>query len=81
MPHTVMIHVLNEDAVVGEVDHLPEANDQVIIVSNVRRRDGRDVSYVLPETNTVVYPWTRIHCVEILPSEAEEEVVSFIREQ
>jgi hypothetical protein len=75
-----MIHVLNEDAVVGEVDALPEPNDQVIIVSNVRRRDGRDVSYILPETNTVVYPWTRVHCVEILPSEAEEEIVSFIRE-
>jgi hypothetical protein len=46
----------------------------------VRRRDGSDVSYILPETNTVVYPWTRVHCVEILPSEAEEEIVSFIRE-
>lgn len=80
MPHTVMIHVLNEDAVVGEVDELPKPEDQVIIVSNVRRRDGRDVSYVLPETNTVVYPWARVHCVEILPSEAEEEIVSFIRE-
>ena len=80
MPYTVMIHVLNEDAVVGEVDQLPELNDQVVIVSNVRRRDGRDVSYILPETNTVVYPWSRIHCVEILPSEAEEEIVSFIRE-
>jgi len=49
-------------------------------VSNVRYRDGRDVSYVLPETSKVVYPWTRIHCVEVLPSEKEEEVVSFIRE-
>jgi hypothetical protein len=80
MPYTVMIHVLNEDAVVGEIDALPEPNDQVIVVSNLRRRDGRDVSYILPETNTVVFPWTRIHCVEILPSEAEEEIVSFIRE-
>ena len=80
MPYTVMIHVLNEDAVVGEVERIPEPTDQVVIVSNVRRRDGRDVSYVLPETNVVVYPWSRIHCVEILPSEAEEEIVSFIRE-
>jgi hypothetical protein len=80
MPYTVMVHVLNEDAVVGEVENLPELTDQVIIVSNVRRRDGRDVSYVLPETTTVVYPWSRVHCVEILPSEEEEEVVSFIRE-
>ncbi len=80
MPHTVMIHLLNEDAVVGEVEHIPEPDDQVLIVSNVRRRDGRDVSYVLPESSMVIFPWTRIHCVEILPSEREEKIVSFIRE-
>ncbi len=81
MPRTVLIHILNEESVVGEIDQLPQPNDQVLVVNNVRYRDGRDVSYVLPETNTVVYPWVRIHCLEILPSEeAEEDVVSFIRE-
>ena len=80
MPHTVMIHLLNEDAVVGEVERVPEPDDQVLIVSNVRRRDGRDVSYILPESSMVIFPWTRIHCVEILPSEREEKIVSFIRE-
>jgi len=80
MSPTVLIHVLNEEAVVGEVERIPDPTDQVLIVSNVRLRDGRDVPYVLPETKTVVYSWTRIHCVEILPSEADEEVVSFIRE-
>ena len=80
MPHTVLIHILNEEAVVGEIEEFPEASDQVLIVSNVRYRDGRQVSYVLPETDTVIYPWVRIHCVEIMPSEEKEEVVSFIRE-
>ena len=80
MPHTVLIHVLNEEAVVGEIENIPEPTDQVLIVSNVRYRDGRDVSYILPETDTVVYPWTRIHCVEVLPSEEKEDIVSFIRE-
>ncbi len=80
MPHTVLVHILNEDAVVGEVENVPEPTDQVLIVSNLRLRDGRSVPYLLPETDTVVYPWTRIHCVEILPSEEEEEIVSFIRE-
>ena len=77
---TVLIHVLNEESVVGEIECIPEPSDQVLIVSNVRLRDGREVSYLLPETDTVVYPWTRIHCVEILPSEEEEEIISFIRE-
>ena len=80
MPHTVLIHVLNEEAVVGEIERIPEPTDQVLIVTNIRYRDGRNVSYVLPETDTVVYPWTRIHCVEIMPGEEKEEVVSFIRE-
>ncbi|HUV90420.1 MAG TPA: hypothetical protein VMY80_12265 [Anaerolineae bacterium] len=80
MPYTVLIHLLNEDAVVGEIDHIPESTDQVLIASNVRLRDGRNVSYLLPETDTVIYPWTRIHCVEILPGEEEEEIVSFVRE-
>lgn len=80
MSPTVLVHILNEEAVVGEVERIPEPTDQLLIVSNVRLRDGRDVSYVLPETKTVVYSWMRIHCLEILPSEADEEVVSFIRE-
>jgi hypothetical protein len=80
MPHTVLIHVLNEEAVVGEIENIPEPTDQVLVVSNLRYRDGRDVSYILPETNTVVYPWARIHCVEVLPGEEEEEIISFIRE-
>ena len=80
MPHTVLIHVLNEEAVVGEIENIPEPTDQVLVVNNLRYRDGRDVSYILPETHTVVYPWIRIHCVEILPGEEEEEIISFIRE-
>ena len=80
MAYTVLIHISNEEAIVGEIERLPEPTDQVLIVHNVRYRDGRDVSYVLPETDTVIYSWQRIHCVEILPSETEEEVISFIRE-
>ena len=77
---TVLIHIVGEESIVGEIESIPEPTDQVLIVSNLRMRDGRDVSYLLPETDTVVYPWTRIHCVEILPSEEEEEIISFIRE-
>jgi hypothetical protein len=77
---TVLIHIVGEESIVGEIESIPEPTDQVLIVNNLRLRDGRDVSYLLPETDTVVYPWTRIHCVEILPSEGEEEIISFIRE-
>jgi len=80
MPYAVLIHILNEEAVVGEIDELPNPSDQLVIVNNVRHRDGRQLSYVLPETDTVIYPWIRIHCLEIMPGEEKEEIVSFIRE-
>ena len=80
MTHTVLIHILNEESVVGEMERIPEPTDQVLVVRNVRYLDGREVTYILPETDTVIYPWQRIHCVEILPSEDEEDVVSFIRD-
>jgi hypothetical protein len=81
MPYTVLIHVLNEESVVGEIDKLPDPVDQVLIVKNLRYRDGREVSYILPETTTVIYPWTRIHCVEVMPGEEEvERVITFVRE-
>jgi hypothetical protein len=80
MAHTVLIHLLNEEPIVAEMERLPEPSDQVLIVSNVRRRDGREVAFLLPEAGLVVFPWSRIQCVEVMTAEGEEEIVSFIRE-
>ncbi len=80
MPYTILVHVLNEDAVVGEVDELPDPHSQFIVINSPRLRDGRDVTYFLPETNTAIYPWHRIHSIEILPQEGEESLVTFVRE-
>lgn len=80
MAYTILIHVLNEDAIVGEIEALPEENVPFLKVSSPRLRDGRDVSYFLPDTNIVLFPWNRIHSIEILPTEGEEKLVTFIRE-
>ncbi len=80
MPYTLIVHLLNEDAVVGEVEDLPETASQYLMLSSPRLRDGRDVSYLLPETNIVIYPWIRVHSVEVLPTETDEQIVTFIRE-
>jgi len=80
MPYTVLVHLLNEEPVVAEMERLPEPSDQVLIVTNVRKRDGQEVPYLLPEAGVVIFPWARVQCVEVIPSEAEERIVSFIRE-
>jgi len=80
MSHTVLIHLLNEEPILAEIEEIPKPSDQVLIVSAARRRDGREVSYLLPEASKIVFPWSRIHCVEVLLGEGEEDVLSFVRE-
>jgi len=80
MPYTVLLHIRNEDSVLGELEELPDPSSQFLAVRSPRLRDGREVSYLLPETNTVLYPWSIIHCVEVMPTEEDEQIVTFIRD-
>lgn len=80
MTYTVLIHLANEDPVVAELSELPNPQDQTITVNNPRLRDGKDLHYVMPEVQTLIFPWNRITFVEIMPTEEEEDVISFIRE-
>lgn len=80
MTYTLLIHLENTDPLVAEVDDLPSPQDQVIVVNNPRQRDGKDLQNVMPEVQTLIFPWNRITFIEVMPTEEEEEVVGFIRE-
>lgn len=80
MSYTVLLHIRNEDSVIGEIEELPDPQSQFLTLRSPRLRDGREVTYLLPETNTVLYPWSLIHCVEVLPTETDEQIVTFVRE-
>lgn len=76
----VLVHVKNEDPILAEVDEIPEPTDNLIILKNPRRRDGKDIHYLDLAVQTVIYPYERINFVEILPSEEDEDIISFVRE-
>jgi hypothetical protein len=80
MPVTVLLHVTNEDPVVGEVEELPAPNDTSITVNNPRLRDGKDLPYLAGNVVTVVWPMHRINFIEIMPAADEEKVIGFVRE-
>ncbi|UYN92044.1 MAG: hypothetical protein KIT70_00770 [Anaerolineales bacterium] len=80
MPHTVLIHLHNEDPVVGEIEELPTPTDTMLRVMNPRKRDGKDLHYLQNDVTTVFWPWTRISFVELLPSGGEDEIIGFVRE-
>jgi len=81
MQISVILHVSGEEPILGEIDEMPIPSDNILIVKNPRRRDGKDLSYIAAdEISSVVWPWDKINFLEILPTEEEEEIVGFVRE-
>ncbi len=77
---SLLLHLPNEEPIVGEVDELPSPQDTMIILKNPRRRDGKDVHYIEPEVTVVIFPVARVTLIEVLPSAEEEEIIGFVRE-
>jgi len=77
---TIVLHMQNEDPIVGEVDELPSKTDAIIYLSNPRRRDGKDLPYLEENVTKVAWPIARLSFIEIMPGDHEEEIISFVRE-
>jgi hypothetical protein len=77
---TAIIHIQNEDPVLGDLETMPAPTDLVVIVKNPRKRDGKDLHYLDPRVTLVVFPMARVNFIEILPSGDEEEIITFVRE-
>ncbi len=80
MPFTLLLHIANEEPTLVEVDKLPGPTDTLIMGTNPRRRDGKDLPNLAANVMTVIWPVNRMTFVEIMPSAEEEKVVSFVRE-
>lgn len=80
MAFTLILHVLNEEPVVGEVEELPLPTDNLIAVRNPRRLDGKDLPYLADNVTTVYWPIIRLNFFEIISGREEEEIIGFVRE-
>jgi hypothetical protein len=74
--HTLLIHLTGEEPIMAEVEELPKVTDVAFFCINPRRRDGKELHYVLPEVQTIIVPIQRVNFIEIMPSGAEEEIIS-----
>lgn len=80
MAYTLVIHILNADPIVGETDELPSTADTMVMVTNPRRTDGKDVHYLSDNAINVYWPIERINFIEVLGEEHEERIIGFVRE-
>lgn len=77
---TVLVHIANEDPILGEVSELPDATAQTILVKNPRRRDGKDLHYLQANVTDVIWPISRIAFIEVIPGSEEEQIIGFVRD-
>ncbi len=80
MAYSIILHIAGEPSVVGEIEELPKNTDTIILVSNPRLRDGKDVHYIEPNVTKVIWPLAKVALIEVLESEEEENLIGFVRE-
>jgi hypothetical protein len=80
MPYTLILHIQNEQPVVGESDEMPTPTDKLVILKNPRRMDGKDLTYLSESVTTVIWPVERLNFIEIQTSEQEDKLIGFVRE-
>ena len=80
MAYSVLLHIPGDLPVLGELEELPKPTDTIVIVSNPRQRDGKDLHYLEANVVKVIFPLERISMVEILESQEEEKIIGFVRE-
>lgn len=77
----VVVHLHNEDPFVAEIDAMPDAKDNFMLLRNPRRRDGKALTFVTDGATAFLYPWSRISFVEVLDGAGgPEAIVGFFRE-
>jgi len=77
---TVLLHIMNEDPVLGEIEKLPGPTDSIILVTNPRKKDGKDLPNIDQNVTSVIWPINRLTFIEVIPGGDEEQIISFIRE-
>ena len=80
MAYSVILHISGEPSILGEMEELPKLTDTIVIVSNPRLRDGKDIHYLESSVVKVIWPMTQVALIEVLESGEDEDLIGFVRE-
>jgi hypothetical protein len=80
MAYTVILHIMGETSVTGEVEELPKSTDTIILLTNPRQKDGKDLHYLDNNVTKVIWALAKVNFIEILESAEEEKIIGFVRE-
>lgn len=64
---TLLLHVSNSEPIKLDVDDMPHPSDVMIVGKNPRDRKDREVDWLDEGVITVMFPWSRINLIQVLP--------------
>ena len=73
MAMQVIIHVINEEAFVAEMEEMPAQGSSYIVIANPRTREGKNLQWAINGAVRFIFPLSRIAFVEIMMSEQDRE--------
>ncbi len=80
MAYSVILHVSGETSIAGEVEDLPKPTDTIIVLTNPRQKDGKDLHYIDNNAIKVIWPLAKVNFIEVLEGTEEEKIIGFVRE-
>ena len=81
MAMKAMIHILNEETILCEIDSIPDPKDLFVVVRNPRRRDNKAIPTIDAAATSFAFPWSRISFIEFFDDvSTKENIVGFFRE-
>lgn len=80
MSISVILHIANEEPIIGEIDEMPTPSHTLLTINNPRKRDGKDLHFIAENVTTIIWPWEKINFLEIISSDEDEEIIGFVRE-
>jgi hypothetical protein len=76
-----ILHIAGEEAILCEIEAVPQPSDNFVTVYNPTRKDGKPIPTLDDNVSSVIYPWTKVTYVELFEERNQREnVVGFFRE-
>lgn len=69
----VIVHVINEEAFVAEMEEIPPQDASYIVIANPRSRENKTLQWAISGAIRYIFPLSRISFIEVMMSEADRE--------
>lgn len=66
MAITAIVHIVGEDAFMADLDEMPNPTHTFLMLRNMRKKDGKQLTYLSDDASAFLYAWTRITFIELL---------------